>query len=212
MEVFNEEIQIYEDGDGGPYGGNSPPFMLSKQLIRGNLNNVSCSTTFGDPTQFVLDRLREMALRTAVAAAAVADPDPLFGNANYVQDGLSRAEDWTQNVDLVGERRLAAYTINMPFLACAVACSLFAVVAIVPLYWQARSDSSVLRSFNPLEVAHVFDALLLQDVHEKDVETYVRKEPGLKSVRYSFKQSDNGNDGAAMRVISEDPKIAAVAT
>ena len=204
MEIFNEEIDIYADGHGGPYTGNNPRFMLSKQFIHGNINDVSCSTTFEDPTQFVLNRLREMAFRTAVGAAAIADPVVIFGKAEFVQEGLSRAQNWTQNVDLVGERRLAAYTVNIPFLTCAVACSLLAVVAIIPLYWQARRDCLAIRSFNPLEVAHVFDAPLLQDVHEEDVESHVRKEPGLKRVRYSTKPPDSGNDARTMRITSED--------
>jgi hypothetical protein len=211
MAEFNEEIAIYASGDGGPYGGANPRYLLSKRFIHGDINNVSCSTTFGDPTQFVLDRLREVVFRTAVAAAAVADPVILFGNAELAQEGLSLARNWTQNVDLVGQRHLVAYAVNIPLLACAVACSLLAVVAIVPLYWKARSESLVLRSFNPLDVAHAFDAPLFQYIHDKDMETYVRKDQGLKRVRYSSKESENGDDVGVMKILLEDCNIAAVA-
>jgi hypothetical protein len=88
MEVSNEEIDIYADGDGGPYSGNNPHFMLSKQFIYGNINNVSYSTSFGDSTQFVLDRLREMASHNAVGAAAIADPVVQFGKPELVRNGL----------------------------------------------------------------------------------------------------------------------------
>jgi hypothetical protein len=212
MAQFNEEIDIYTGGkEGGPYSGANIRYLLAKRFIYGNINNVSCSTTFGDPTQFVLNRLREMAFRTAVAAALVADPVILFGNAELAQEGLSRAQNWTQNVELIGQRHIVAYTVSIPFLACAIACSLLAVVAIVPLYWKARSEILVLRSFNPLDVAHVFDAPLLQYVHEKDMETYVRKEQGLRRVRCSSKESDNGHDVGAVRILPEDRDIAAVA-
>jgi hypothetical protein len=151
-----------------------------------------------------------VAFRTAVAAATVADPVILFGNAELAQESLSRAQNWTQDVDLIGQRRIVAYTVNYRFLACAIACSLLAVVAIVPLYWKARSETLVLRSFNPLDVAHVFDAPLLQNVHQKDMENYVRKEQGLRRVRYLLKESDNGDDVRAMRILPEDRDIAAV--
>jgi hypothetical protein len=210
MAEFNEEIDIYTSGkEGGPFGGTNIRHLLAKRFIHGDINNISCSTTFRDPTQFVLNRLREMAFRTAVVAATVADPVILFGNAELAQEGLPRTHNWTQNVEFIGQRRIVAYTVNIPFLACAVSCSLLAVVAIVPLYWKARSEILVLRSFNPLDVAHVFDAPLLQHVHEEDMETYVRKEQGLRRVRCSSKESDNGDDVRAVRIIPEHRDIPA---
>ncbi|PVI00698.1 hypothetical protein DM02DRAFT_718230 [Periconia macrospinosa] len=209
---FNEEIDIYTgDTEGGPFSGSNMRYLLAKRFIHGDINNVSCSTTFEDPTQFVLNRLREIAFRTAVAAANVTDPVILFGNSELVQEGLSRALNWTQNVELIGQRRIVAYTVSIPYLACAIACSLLAVVAIVPLYWKARSEILVLRSFNPLDVAHVFGAPLLQDVREKDMESYVRKYQGLRRVRYSSKESDNGEEVGVVRILPEDRGTAAVA-
>ncbi|CAI6332970.1 unnamed protein product [Periconia digitata] len=212
MAEFNEEIDMYTEGkEGGPSGGANRRYLLAKRFIHGDINNVSCSTTFGDPTQFVLNRLREMAFRAAAVAATVTDPAILFGNVELAQDGLSRAANWTQNVELIGQRRVVAYTVSIPFLACAVACSLLAVVAMAPLYWKARSEIVVLRSFNPLDVAHVFDAPLLHHVHDKDMETYVRKEQGLRRVRCSVKESQDGDSSRAMRIISGDRHTAAVA-
>jgi hypothetical protein len=212
MAQFNEEIDVYTSGkEGGPYGGANIRHLLAKRFIHGDINNVSCSTTFGDPTQFVLDRIREMAFRTAVVAATVADPVLLFGNAELAQEGLSRAQNWTQDVELIGQRHIVAYAVSIPFLVCAIACSLLAVVAIVPLYWKARSEIMVVRSFNPLDVAYVFGAPLLQYVHEKDMETYVRKEQGLRRVRCSSKESDDGDDVPAVIILHEEYDIAAVA-
>jgi hypothetical protein len=212
MAEFNEEIDMYTGGkEGGPLGSANERHLLAKRFIHGDINNVGCSTTFGDPTQFVLDRLREMAFRTAVATATVADPVILFGNAELAQEGLSRARNWTQNVELTGQKHIVAYTVSIPFLACAIACSLLAVVAIGPLYWKARGEILVLRSFNPLDIAHIFDSPLLQNVHEQDMETYVRKEQGLTRVRCSFKESDNDDDVGAVKILREDHDIAAVA-
>jgi hypothetical protein len=180
MGEFNEEISIYSEGDGGTFGGPHIRMLLAKRFVNGNINNISCSTTFEDPSQFVFNRLREMAFRTAVAAAMVADPVLLFGNAELAREGLVRAQNWTQSVHVTGQGQFVAYTVNIPFMVCAVICSLLAVTAILPLYWDARCDISVLRSFNPLDVAHVFNAPLLQDVDETDIETYIRKEQGLR--------------------------------
>jgi hypothetical protein len=204
MAEFNEEISIYSGGNGGPFAGANPRFLLAKRFINGNINNVSCSTTFGDPSQFVFNRLREMAFRTAVSAAAVADSVLLFGNAELARQDLSRTQNWTQNVDVTGRKQFVAYTVSIPYLVCAVVCSLLAVAAILPLYWNARGNILVLRSFNPLEVANVFNAPLLQDVYEANVGIYVRKEEGLKRVRCSAKRWENRDDIGLVRVVPED--------
>jgi hypothetical protein len=209
MAEFNEEIDMYTSGkEGGSLGGANMRYLLAKRFIRGDINNVSCSTTFADPTQFVLDRLREMAFRTAVVAATVADPVLLFGNAELAREGLPQARNWTQNVELIGQRQIVVYTVSVPFLACAIACSLLAVVAIVPLYWKARSEVVVLGSFNPLNVAHIFDAPLFQDAHGKDIETYVRNDQGLRRVKILFKDLDDGDNTGAVRIVAADHNIA----
>jgi hypothetical protein len=187
MKEFNDEISI-DDGDDGYPAGLNFGSLLAKRFINGNINNLNCSTAFEDPTQFILNRLREMAFRTAVAAAAVADSVLLFGNAELAQQDQSRAQNWTQIVDVTGQRQFVAYAVSIPYLVGAVLCSLLAVAAILPLYWNARGDILDLHSFNPLDVAHVFNAPLLQDVYETDVGSYVRKEEGLKRVRCSAKQ------------------------
>ena len=204
MAEFNEEISIEPDGGGGQFAGANVRNLLAKRFINGNLNNVTCNTTFGDPTQFVLNRLREIAFRTAVAAAAIADPVVLFGNPEFVEEGLSLAKNWTQTMDVSGQRHIVAYDVSMTYLACAIACSLLAVVAIVPLFWNPRSEGLVARTFNPLEVAHVFDAPFLQDVHEKDMERYVRKEEGLRKVKCSVDVTDDRNSIAALKIVCED--------
>jgi hypothetical protein len=43
-----------------------------------------------------------MAFRTAVAAAAVSDSALLSGNAQLAHQHSSRAQNWTQNVDVTG--------------------------------------------------------------------------------------------------------------
>jgi hypothetical protein len=62
----------------------------------------------------------------------------------------------------------------------------------------------VLRSFNPLNVAHVFDAPLLRDVYDADVGDYVQKEEGLRRVRCSAEKSESSDDVGLARVRPEE--------
>ncbi|KAJ4341956.1 hypothetical protein N0V95_007052 [Ascochyta clinopodiicola] len=210
---FNEEVSIRPETGEGIYVSNgrdpSLPGLLAKRFINGSIWDLPCNTTFGDPTQFVLNRLREMAFRTAVGAAA-AEPNLLFGepfeeaNAKVVEEGLSLTRNWTQSIDVIGQRRVVAYAVSMPYLACAIVFSLLAVGSIAPLYWTSKGDETFTRSFNPLDTAQVFDAPLLQDVFEKDMDGYVRKDHGLRRVKCAEHAAVQNNDMVARRMVSDD--------
>lgn len=206
MAQFNQEIDLYEDGDGGPFDGADNNFRLARQFINGDINNVNCNTTFRDPTQYVLNSLRQVAFRTAVTAGAanIAEPNVLFGNSTLAQESAALTRNWTQDVNVSGRRSIVAFSVSIPYLACAVVCSLLAVLAIVPLYWTARSERIAPPSFNPLDVARMFDAPLLRDAREEDIEDYVRKHDGLRRVRYGVRESDDSEEKVIMRVVSED--------
>ncbi|KAF2184724.1 hypothetical protein K469DRAFT_739323 [Zopfia rhizophila CBS 207.26] len=201
---FNQEVSIYPDGDNGPFEGVDNRFLLAKRFINGNINAVNCSTTFSDPTQFVLDRLREMAFRTAVAAGNVTDNNTLFGLPSLVEEGFPLTQNWTQKVALAGEKYVVTYSISIPYLVCAGIASLLAVVAIAPFYWNWR-EMPVSLSFNPLDVANAFDAPLLQDAYcEKTIQDYVRKESGLRRLKYSARASNGGADMLSAKMKWED--------
>lgn len=204
MAEFNEEISMYPDGDGGPFAGANVRNLLAKRFIDGNINAINCSTTFSDPTQFVLNRLREIAFRTAVAAAGIADPVILFGTPDLAQQGLPLAQNWTQTILVNGERTVVAYGLSIPYLICAIVCSLLAVVAIMPLYWNPTSEQLIPLSFNPLEVALMFNATLLQDARGRNVEQYVRKEQGLRRVRCGVAGSDKSDTFDDARIIVDE--------
>jgi hypothetical protein len=193
MSNFNEEISLYTGGkDGSVYaGGASMRVLLAKRFVNGgSINTLNCSTTFRNPTDFVLNRLREIAFRTAVAAAGFSDHDLLFGNAGLYQELQERAENWTQRVNVTGKKQFVAYTVNMTYLICAVGCSLLAVVAIMPLY---RGGGRVMHSFNPLDVVRFFEAPMMQDRHEKEAKVYVRGQGSedRKSVGYEETRSES---------------------
>jgi hypothetical protein len=68
----------------------------------------------------------------------------------------------------------------------------------------------VLRSFNPLDVAHVFNAPLLRDMYDVAMASYVQKEEGLMRVRCSAKDSASSGDVGLVRARVEDRGITAV--
>ncbi|KAF2466118.1 uncharacterized protein BDR25DRAFT_237763 [Lindgomyces ingoldianus] len=184
MAQFNQEISIYSNGGGFITAGNDPRLLLGKRFLNGDINAVNCSSTFRDPTQFTLDRLREMAFRTAVAAANnVTDMNVLFGLSSLVEEGLPNIQNWTQRVSLKEQEKSIVFTISTPYLICAVVTSLLAVVAVVPLYW-GWNELPFPASFNPLVVANAFDTPLLQHVEEREIEKYIRGRYGLRSVRF----------------------------
>ncbi|KAF2132764.1 hypothetical protein P153DRAFT_382391 [Dothidotthia symphoricarpi CBS 119687] len=205
MGIFNQEISIYPDGDNGPFAGVDVRFLLAKRFINGNINAVNCSTTFSDPTQFVLDRLREMAFRTAVAAANVTDLDVIFPTPLLLEQGLPLTQNWTQQVSLNGEKHIVAFGVSVPYLICAIVSSLLSVIAIAPLLWNSWRKGFVQVSFNPLDVAHVFAAPLLEEANcEKNMEDYIRKESGLQRVRCSANRSDGTTGMLLAKMNMED--------
>lgn len=132
-----------------------------------------------------------IAFRTAVAVANVTDMNDLFGLPSLVEQGLPLTQNWTQQVALTGERYMVTFSISILYLICSILSSLLAVVAIAPLYWNSWKGRAAPLSFNPLDVARVFEAPLLRDMeHEKNIEEYLRKENGLRRVKCYTLESD----------------------
>jgi hypothetical protein len=75
------------------------------------------------------------------AAANIAEPNVLFGSSSLVQESATLTRNWTQDINVTGHRSIVAFSVSIPYLACAVVCSLLAVIATVPLYWNARSQT-----------------------------------------------------------------------
>jgi hypothetical protein len=75
---------------------------------------------------------------------------------------------------------------------------------IVPLYWNARCESFARPSFNPLDVARMFDAPLLRETHDEDIEGFVRKREGLRRVRYGARDLDEGEGIKTVKMAYED--------
>jgi hypothetical protein len=137
--------------------------------------------------------MRLLAFRTAVAATKITDMNDLFYNTSLIEPGLPFIQNWTQSVNVTGTETLTVYTI--PHLACAVVASLLGVAAVAPLYygwWELRRDVS----FNPLEVANVFDAPILKHVNRNVTAWRIAKQAGFRRVRYNkvFDDADRGRE------------------
>lgn len=134
-----------------------------------------------------------MAFRLAVHAGTVSStegPEVVLG-PDRDDESLSLTRNWTQTVDLRGQKRIVTFSVSIPYLIAAAAVSLLSVAALAPFYWNWK-EVSVPLSFNPLDVANAFDAPLLQPAHqEKSIQDYVRKEHGLQPVRYAPEESKN---------------------
>jgi len=160
---------------------------LARQfLVGGNVSlaEVNCDTAvFHDPTQYVLDQIRQLAFRTAVAAGNMTDMQTLFFNSSLIDSGISNIRNWTQQVSVTQDQILVVYTISFPYLICAIIASLLAVAGVAPLYWRAWGLSRPY-SFNPLEVANAFDAPLLAGLKIYGNGKDVAQQAGQIRVRY----------------------------
>ncbi|EON66808.1 hypothetical protein W97_06210 [Coniosporium apollinis CBS 100218] len=195
---FNVELDMYLSdlaGGPGPAEGTTGLYTVARKHVAGGtadaINSLNCSTTFRDPTQHVLDRMREIAFRTAVAAASVTDMTVLFGNSSLVDSSLPLIQNWTQTVEYSARETRTVYSISYPHLFCAVAVSLLGVVAVIPLYdgwWELGRPIS----FNPLEIAKAFDAPILERVDGNAVKERIVEQSGLERVRYGVVDGDGG--------------------
>lgn len=144
------------------------------------------SITLSSPTdqqQYVVDRMREIAFRTSVAAATVTNNTILFGNDSLVASGLPLIRNWTQTVSYTGRSTQIVYSISTAYLISAVVVSLLGVLAIAPLYWgwwELGRDVS----FNPLEVARAFHAEILKDANWNMSKEGLVKVVGDREVSY----------------------------
>ncbi|ORY19541.1 hypothetical protein BCR34DRAFT_133713 [Clohesyomyces aquaticus] len=196
MLLFNQEISIKENGHGYVSEGDVR-LLLVKRFVNEDFNSINCSTTFRDPTQYILDRMREIVFRTAVAAANnVSDTKMLFGLPSLVADGLPLIQNWTQTVELMEQNVSVVFIVSTPYLIAAVVASLLAVVAISPLYWGWK-ELPLPPSFNPVVVANAFDAPDFKDMDVWQIGKCIRNEHGLRRVR--FPPHDDKTEGLALR-------------
>jgi hypothetical protein len=118
-----------------------------------------------------------MAFRAAVHAGNISKPEhrglPAVLGPDYDDRARLMIQNWTQIVDVEGQKSIVTFNISIPYLISAVAVSLLSVAALAPFYWNWKEGPPPL-SFNPLHVANAFDAPLVQDAEKELVEQRVR--------------------------------------
>ncbi|KAF2130903.1 hypothetical protein P153DRAFT_287946 [Dothidotthia symphoricarpi CBS 119687] len=117
--------------------------LANQQVQSVNLSNI----TFGDPMDYMLDTMREIAFRTSVRAGKDQD--------SY---NVTNAE---QKVAYTGTATRSVYVTDFGYMAGAAAVSILSVLAVgLTFYgwWELGNNVSL----SPLDIARAFDAPLLK--------------------------------------------------
>lgn len=163
--LFTSQALYTDDGSGETYHLNG---SLANQFMSGGLDNlVNFTVYWTDPTDYMLNQLRQIAFRISLQAAK---DDPKASNA-------------TQTVTYTGKSTPTIFTTHFSLIAIAAALNILAVVAILPTYhgWWALKRKS---SLSPLETARAFDAPLLKDTNVDGSWRQILEKIGERSVRY----------------------------
>jgi hypothetical protein len=170
--LFTSQANFTASGDGDAYAVQG---ALANQFMAGNLTDrIENTITWQDPTDYMINQLRQIAFRTSLQAA---------------KDNLT-ATNATQTVQYVGSSSETVYKTNFNVVAVAAALNLLAVLAIIPTYrgWWAMGRRF---SLSPLEIARAFDAPLLRDTEYNSTWEQITERVGERNVRYGEVDEDN---------------------
>jgi hypothetical protein len=170
--LFTSQANFTAGGDGNAYAVQG---ALANQFMAGNLTDrIENTITWQDPTDYMINQLRQIAFRTSLQAA---------------KDNAT-ATDATQTVQYVGSSSETVYKTNFNIVAVAAALNLLAVLAIIPTYrgWWALGRRF---SLSPLEIARAFDAPLLRDTEYNSTWEQITERVGERNVRYGEVDEDN---------------------
>ncbi|KAK4667387.1 hypothetical protein QC763_308770 [Podospora pseudopauciseta] len=136
-------------------------------------DEVNCNRRFKDPGPIIYEAVRELALRSALRAVNTSDPE--------------------HKLMLEGEQTetVAVFVANMAFLYGAVAVTVLATVAVMPLYygfWKLGREVSM----SPLEVAKAFRAVQLEGVASNAEIGGLLKGVGGRPIRYGVVEVEEG--------------------
>ncbi|KAK8191561.1 hypothetical protein IWZ00DRAFT_283601 [Phyllosticta capitalensis] len=126
---------------------------------------------WNDPTDDILNAIREVAFRASIYAAT----DPSLNRT---------ALNPSQDVDFTGTVRKTIYKINRRYMAAGAALALLGFFGVLPLYygwWQLGRRVTM----SPIEIAKSFDSRMLADLCEHDASGLARAGKTLK-IRYAL--------------------------
>ncbi|KAK8172525.1 hypothetical protein BKA80DRAFT_263170 [Phyllosticta citrichinensis] len=118
---------------------------------------------WNDPTDDILDAVREVAFRTSLYATT----------DSSVNDTARNALDPSQDVYYVGESLNTVYSTDMIKMIIGAALAVLGLLGALPLYygwWELGRDVTM----SPVEIAKAFDARLLAKTNEHDAKGLVR--------------------------------------
>ncbi|GAD93707.1 hypothetical protein NECHADRAFT_75613 [Paecilomyces variotii No. 5] len=186
--IYGSNVSLYFTGTFA-IEGKGP--LASVYLNTTDAGLGSTNMTWLNPTDDILDAIREMAFRAAVSLSN----STTLQNVSGIEDGLT-----------------AIYGLHGAYLAGAIAAIIFGMAAICILFWGWwRLGRSV--SMSPIEIARAFGAQIFQTEDSNADLNDVLKELGSKKIRYgvqtdrdaSARDVSQSNDGVTGRLqIGED--------
>jgi hypothetical protein len=138
-----------------------------------------------------MDQIRELAFRTAVAAANITDMNILFFNSSLIAAGLPQIKNWTQPITVTASQNLVVYSISLPYLICAIIVSSLGVLAVATLHLGSLELSRTV-SLNPLEIAKAFDAPIFANVKGVAEANAIARSIGGTKVQYALVDDNDG--------------------
>lgn len=151
----------------------------SMPIFEGLLSNIyfnDSSSSWSDPTDDILNGLRELSFRTSIYAAT----DPSLDHTGVDSDQGMRSN---QTVSYTGHTIQALYLMDWRYMVGGLVVSLLAALSVLPLFYGFWNlDREV--SMNPFEIAMAFDAPLLADAGPHFSAGDIVKQIGDKHILY----------------------------
>jgi hypothetical protein len=161
-------------------GGNA---VLSNKVSGALANQFMVNTenqTFSDPTDYMINQMRQIAFRTSLQAA---------------KDNAT-ASNATQTIRYGGTSAVTIYKTDFTLIGIASALNLLTIMAIIPIYrgwWELGRKFSL----SPLEIARAFDAPLLRKAESNATWREIARKVGNRNVTYGeiARRASTGQDG-----------------
>lgn len=164
----------------------------ANQYMFGDNPSGMDAAAFNDPTDDMINAIRELAFRTSLRAAD--------DNATLLQSG----------VPFVGSLTHPIYVTDFRYMVGAALLGLLGILAICPTFygwWKLGREVS----WSPLEIAKAFDAPLLRDVDSNATADQLVRQLDRKRVRYGEMRGVHGG-GERMLAIAEAANVGPVSS
>jgi hypothetical protein len=166
-DLFASSVTMYA---GGVYGIVAAfTGLQANQYLKANADGTYPSYTnmsWNDPMDDMINSMREIALRTSIAAASNTS---LAGSV--------------QSVPYKGTSTQIVYVTNYHYTIIAAAVSFLGILAVIPTFWGWWEDGRKV-SMSPLEIAKAFDTPLLSIIDGNATATEIVSHMGERRIKY----------------------------